>query len=312
MNGIILLNKPAGLSSNSAVNLVKKFIGAKKAGHLGTLDVLGEGVLPVTLGKATRLFDFFLTKTKTYRAVFIFGFETETLDSEGKILKHNNSGIPREKIEQILNKYVGEMYQRPPLYSALKVNGKNAYELARSGKEVELKERKIEIYEIKLLDNISDKTKKQLKDRFFKFHNENEISNLDNLFENNVYEFEITCSAGTYIRSLCRDIAEEMSTYGTMLSIIRTKCGNFSLDECFTIEQIKNGQYNLLSTFDVIDLPVVEISKEDGKKILDGKIVSIFPIQQTKFKLVCDKCFLGIANNFCEGKIKIDTFLKEE
>ena len=314
MNGIILLNKPANLSSNSAVNLVKKFVGAKKAGHLGTLDVLGEGVLPVTLGKATRLFDFYLSKTKTYRAVFAFGFETETLDSEGKVLKFKKTEIKKEAIEDVLNEFIGKLQQLPPKFSALKVNGKTAYEIARSGKDVELKPREIEIFDLKLLGSISEEKMKDLRNRFLEFHDENECCQIDfeNVLSSNTFEFEISCSAGTYIRSLCRDIANRLSTYGTMLSIIRTRCGNFFLNECFSIEEIKNGKYEILDTFDVIDLPKMEVTKEDGKKILDGKDVFVFPVQKTKFKLLCDGEFFGIANNFLEGKIKIETFLKEE
>lgn len=314
MDGIVVLNKPAGISSNTAANIVKKALGAKKAGHLGTLDVLGDGVLPVTLGKATRLFDFYLTKRKTYRAVFVFGFETETLDAEGKIVETRKSNVSKEQIESAIKNFIGEISQIPPQFSALKVNGKTAYELARNGENVSLKQREVEIFSFKLLSDVSQEKRDELKARFQSFHCQSEIDKLgiDYVFENQLFEFEIECSAGTYIRSLCRDLAHNTATCGTMLCITRTKCGKFELKNSFTLEQIKSGNYKLLKPFDVVDLPVLEISKEDGKAILDGKKVCILPIRKDKFKLICDNKFLGIANNFSGGKVKIETFLLEE
>lgn len=314
MDGIVVLNKPAGISSNTAANIVKKALGVKKAGHLGTLDVLGDGVLPVTLGKATRLFDFYLTKRKTYRAVFAFGFETKTLDAEGKIVETKKSNVSKEQIESAIKNFIGEISQLPPQFSALKVNGKTAYELARNGENVSLKQRKVEIFSFKLLGDVSQEKRDELKARFQSFHCQSEIDKLgiDYVFENQLFEFEIECSAGTYIRSLCRDLAHSTATCGTMLCITRTKCGKFELKNSFTLEQIKSGNYKLLKPFDVVDLPVLEISKEDGKAILDGKKVCILPIRKDKFKLICENKFLGIANNFSGGKVKIETFLLEE
>lgn len=313
MNGIILLNKPAELSSNTAVNIVKKSVGAKKAGHLGTLDVLGDGVLPITLGKATRLFDYYLNKTKTYRAVFAFGFETETLDAEGKILETKNLDVSKEEIENVLPSFLGKQKQLPPIFSALKISGKNAYEIARKGGEVNLKEREIEIFDYKLLEEVSIEKKEALKERFLKFHSleEFEKEEIENAFEKGLFEFEISCSSGTYIRSLARDLAKKLSTCGTMLCITRTRCGEFELKNTFSLEEIKSGKFEVVSTFDAIDLPVLNLSSEEEKNLLDGKTVKTNQKFETNFKVVSNGELIGIGNNFDGGKIKITTFLKE-
>lgn len=313
-SGIIILNKEIGISSNTAVNKVKFIVGAKKAGHLGTLDVLGEGVLPITLNKATRLFNYFLNKDKTYKAVFVFGFETSTLDCEGEITKSKYRKINREEIEKILHKFIGKIKQVPPQFSALKVNGKTAYKLARAGEKVDLKAREVEIYNLKILEDVNEKKKIKLKDRFLQFHDIDLTSNNDifKALESNMFEFEITCSSGTYIRSLCRDLAKELSIYSTMLCIVRTKCGGFTLEEAKSLDDIKNGDFKIIDADKVIDLPSVFIDKSAEKDILNGKQVKVLPIRENSFKLYSGDTFIGIANNKNEGKIKVETFLKDE
>lgn len=312
-SGIIILNKESGISSNTAVNKVKRLLKAKKAGHLGTLDVLGEGVLPVTLNKATRLFDYFLNKDKTYRAVFVFGFETSTLDCEGEITNIDYKLVNEFEIVKALEKFRGKINQLPPQYSALKVGGRTAYDLARKGEKVELKEREVEIYDFKLIKEIKDEEKNKLIDRFLKFHNVELLKNklISDSLKNNVFEFEITCSSGTYIRALCRDLAKELSSCGTMLSIVRTICGGFHIKDAFTLEDIKNDKFNVIDVAKVIDLPSIHIEKEKELDILNGKEVKIYPIQKNSFKLYCNGVFFGIANNKNSGIIKIETFLKD-
>lgn len=311
-SGIVILNKEAGISSNTAVNKVKRILKAKKAGHLGTLDVLGEGVLPVTLNKATRLFDYFLNKDKTYRAIFVFGFETSTLDCEGEITNIDYRLVSEFEIMNSLKKFKGKIKQVPPQYSALKVGGRTAYDLARKGEKVELKEREIEIYDFKLIKEIRLEEKNKLIDRFLKFHNDELLKNhlINDSFKNNVFEFEITCSSGTYIRALCRDLAKELSTCGTMLSIVRTKCGIFYIKDSFTLEDINNGKFKVIDVENTIDLPSINIEEDKGLDVLNGKEIKIFPIQKNSFKLYCNDVFFGIANNKNNGIIKIETFLK--
>lgn len=214
-NGIIVLNKPTGMSSSLAVQIVKRILKPNKIGHLGTLDPLGTGVLLLAVNKATKLFDEYLNKTKVYRAVFFLGKETDTLDSEGVVINSNDVEISLDQVKEISKSFVGEFDQLPPKYSAKKVNGKNAYELARKGEEFELRTRHVIIYSCDVLYQI----------------------------EKNTFMFEIKCSAGTYIRSICRDIAYKLSTYGTMLGIIRTICGDYSLDDSCTLEQIRENNF---------------------------------------------------------------------
>lgn len=312
-SGVIILNKKAQISSNSAVNKVKYLVGAKKAGHLGTLDVLGEGVLPITLNKATRLFDYFLKKDKTYKTVFVFGFETSTLDCEGEILKSKYIKTNRDEIKKHLNKFIGKIQQVPPQYSALKVRGKTAYERARAGEIVELKPREVEIYDFKLLEDVKDTEKNKLLERFFEYHDKKTLDKeILNSLKENMFEFEITCSSGTYIRSLCRDFGKELSTYGAMLSIIRTRCGVFMLEDAKSLEDIESGNFDVVDTDKVIDMSSVFISTEQEKDLLNGKQVSLLPIKEKSFKLYSKNSFLGIANNKKNGIIKIETFLKDE
>lgn len=213
-NAIINLNKPTGMSSFFAVKKVARILGVKKAGHMGTLDPYGTGVLLVGVNKGTKLFDEYLNKTKTYLATFHFGYETNTLDSEGEIIKENDKNVTKEEILRVLPEFIGRQNQMPPNFSAKKINGKKACDLAREGKEVELKPKEIEIFNIELVDD----------------------------FGNNNFSFKIDCSSGTYIRSICRDLAYKLSTYGTMLSIIRTKCGSFMLENSCTLEDLQNGK----------------------------------------------------------------------
>ena len=220
----------------------------------------------------------------------------------------------QEEIELALKSFVGKITQLPPVYSALKINGKNAYEIARKGGEVELKTRPIEILDFKLLGKVSNEKKEELKDRFLNFHaaEELEMLEIESVFENNLFEFEITCSSGTYIRSLARDVAQKISTCGTMLCITRTRCGNFDIKNSFSLEEIKAGKFCLHSTFDVVNLPVLTLSKEEAKNLLDGKKLLKLPILESEFKVVCDGEFYGIGNNKNGGNVKISTFLKEE
>lgn len=217
-NVIINLNKPTGMSSSLAVQIVKRTLKPNKIGHLGTLDPLGTGVLLIAVNKATKKFDEYLTKIKTYRACFKFGVETDTFDSEGKVLNLDNKVVTLEQINSVLSDFIGEQEQMPPAYSAKKINGKKAYELARQGVEVKLKTKKITIFDIKVVSQL----------------------------EPNTFMFEIKCSAGTYIRSICRDIAYKLSTYGTMVSIIRTICGDFCLEDSCTLEDVKAGKISYL------------------------------------------------------------------
>ncbi len=245
MNGIILLNKERGVSSNKCANKVKYIVGANKAGHLGTLDVLGEGLLPITLDKGTKLFDYFLKKDKVYIATFKFGQTTETLDLEGKVIKSNDVIVTLDMINQVIPNFIGKINQYPPVFSAKKINGKKAYELSRQGKYVILKPKEIEIYSLICLGQL----------------------------ETNTFKFKIHCSSGTYIRSLCRDIAEKLNTYGVMLSIIRTRCGIFDLKDSFTLSEIKNGNFEIITLDKCFNFEKIYLSNEDKNKLLNGQIV---------------------------------------
>lgn len=312
-SGVLLLNKHAGISSNSLVNKVKYLVKAKKAGHLGTLDVLAEGVLPITLNKATRLFDYFLTKDKTYRAIFAFGIETSTFDCEGEITNLDYPLIDEDKIIKILDKFKGKIQQTPPQFSAIKINGKPAYKEARKGQVVELASREIQIFDLKLLEAVDQEKKKKLINRFFEYHNIDLLKDerIENALNKNVFEFEITCSSGTYIRALCRDIAKELSTCGTMLNIIRTRCGVFELKDTSSLEDVKNDKFKIIDVEKVIDLTSININEINAKDLLDGKKVKCFPIEKNSFKLYGNNEFLGIANNKNDGILKIEYFLKD-
>lgn len=267
INGIILINKERGVSSNSVVNKVKHLLKADKAGHLGTLDVLGEGLLPITLGKGTKLFDYFLNKDKVYRTIYKFGETTDTLDLEGVITNKNDVIVTTEMLENVIPRFIGKQNQMPPKYSAKKINGKTAYALAREGVDFELKPKEIEIYSIQLVKQISF----------------------------NEFEFEIHCSSGTYIRSLCRDIASELSTFGVMSYIQRTRCGEFDIKQSYTLQDIKNKNFQIISLDSVFNYPIVEFNENTGTKLLNGCEIDI-EFNNGKVKGFYNGEFIGICN----------------
>ena len=266
VNGIILLDKPKNISSNTAVNIVKHAVNAKKAGHLGTLDVLGHGLLPITLSKATKLFDYFLNKDKEYIASFKFGIETETFDLEGEIVKKDNKIITKEDVLKVIPLFIGKQNQMPPKYSAKKINGRKAYDIARRGEEVNLKPKEIEIYDLKLLKELNS----------------------------NEFLFQIHCSSGTYIRSLCRDMAIALSTCGVMSDIIRTRCGRLSLNDAFSLEDIKNGKYKILPCEDLFEFDSIYLTKEDSFKVLNGVNINI-KTGDGKYKVFDYSTFIGVG-----------------
>ena len=267
MNGVLLVNKPKGISSNKVVNIVKNALHAKKCGHLGTLDLEGEGLLPVTINQATKLFDYFLQKDKTYETVFEFGIETDTLDTSGEILKRAQPNFTDEDLQNAVNNMVGKYLQMPPQYSAKKIAGKNAYEYARKGEAVELKPKEVEITSFKILEKICDY----------------------------VYRFEISCSSGTYIRSVCRDLAYHLGTYGSMQCILRTRCGGFYLKDAFSIEDIKNGKYQIIPCHDLFDYDIIKLDKEEFFKISNGQILSK-KLPDGEYKVFFENEFLGLGS----------------
>lgn len=275
MSGIILLNKPRSLSSNTAVNIVKRAVGAKKAGHLGTLDVEAQGLLPVALDSSTKLFDIYLNKNKEYLTTFKFGEEHASYDLEGEIINKDDKIITKEEVLEALPSFIGKLNQIPPAYSAKKIGGKKAYELAREGKTPELKPKQIEIYEFSLQEQLGE----------------------------NLFRFKVSCSSGTYIRALCRDLAAKLSTYAVCYDITRTRCGDFSLEKAYSLEDVKAGKYEVISPDTLFGYEKVKVSSEDEARLLNGQIFS-FSLQDGKYRLYSNS-FLGIGE-VKDGKIKLE------
>ncbi len=210
--GVLLIDKPAGLSSNFVVTKVKKLTGAKKVGHTGTLDPFATGILIVLLGPYTRLAEYFLGFDKVYHAIIELGKTSNTYDIDGEILAIKPTyKIDLKQVKNVLNSFVGEIEQVPPIYSALKIRGKKAYELARKGKDVELPPRKVNIYNIEFIQ-----------------------------FANPYIEIRVHCSSGTYIRSLANDIGQKLGCGALLKSLRREKIKNFDILDALTIPELEN------------------------------------------------------------------------
>ena len=212
MDGILNINKPQEMTSFSVVACVKRICGERHAGHAGTLDPLATGVLPICLGQATRVIEFLFDETKTYRAQVELGITTDTYDSTGKVLRTADpSGVSREMIEKALVKFRGSILQTPPMYSAVKHQGKPLYKLARSGIEVERKSRPTQIHSLEIID-----------------------------WQPPVVTLDIVCGKGTYIRSLAFDLGEALGCGANMKSLIRLRVGPFNIEDALTLPQLED------------------------------------------------------------------------
>lgn len=243
MDGIIVINKEKGCTSHDIVYKVKKMFNTK-VGHTGTLDPNATGVLPILLGKGTKISKYLIEHDKEYEVVLQLGVKTTTADEEGEIIEEKEvlkESLEQLEIERILKSFIGKIEQMPPKYSAIKVNGRKLYEYARKGQEVEIKPREVEIYNIEIT-NIQ-KEKKQI-------------------------EFKVSCSKGTYIRTLCEDIAEKMRTVGYMKELKRTKVGNFNIKQAITLEQLQEKENIKIITIEEMFKDKEEIILEDSKIIL--------------------------------------------
>ena len=289
IKGFVNIIKPTGMTSSDVVCKIKKILHMKKVGHLGTLDPAASGVLPVAVGRATKFFDFFLSKDKKYTAVVKFGISTDTLDSFGNITKIDNGvNVDENQILSVIQSFIGKIEQYPPKFSALKVNGKKAYELARDGVEFELSPRKITIYDIKLRQKIND----------------------------NTFIFDVHCSAGTYIRTLFADIAEKIGTVAFVPVIIRTKSGAFEMKNAMTIEEFENSK-SVLNIEDIFsDFEIVEIGENLAKKVLNGVLLSVEElnnenVKSKPFLIKYNDEIVGLYENF-KGKIKPIAFVYDK
>ncbi len=279
MDGILVINKSKGLTSNDIVKKVKKILNTK-VGHTGTLDPNATGVLPLLLGNATKISKYLINHDKEYEAVIKLGAKTTTADVEGEIIEEkeeNKEKLKKENIEEVLKSFIGKQQQIPPIYSAIKVNGKKLYEYARQGKEVEIKARNIEIYDLKLLKIDS---------------------------KNDELTINVKCSKGTYIRSLCEDIAVKLETLGYMKELNRIQVGEFNIKDSVTIEEFKanieNKDYSNIIGIEKIfkEIPEITIKQREYEKYLNGVKIDTDNMDGI-YRIYLDNKFsgLGIVEN---------------
>lgn len=241
INGLLLVNKPKGITSRDVVDKVQKTLNTK-AGHTGTLDPIARGVLVVCLGTATKLTEMLTSTEKEYIAEITLGYETDTLDTEGTILKKTQEKITRENLNETLQKFITTYNQEVPKYSAVKVNGKKLYEYARKGEKVTLPKKEVTIFDLKLLD-----------------------------YSDDIVRIYAKVSKGTYIRSLIRDICHELNTLGTMSNLARISQGNFQIKDTYTLEDIERGNYQIIKLKELFDIPVVKVGEGIKQKIINGQ-----------------------------------------
>lgn len=270
MNGVIAINKEKGYTSRDIVNIVGKVYHTKKVGHTGTLDPMATGVLVVCVGKATKLVSLLTATEKEYVADVLLGVETDSLDTDGNVLREENVDCDRTRIDQVLKSMKKTYLQEVPKYSAVKVKGKKLYEYARSNQEVKLPKKEVTIYD---LERISDV-----------------------FYENGKIRFQIRCkvSKGTYIRSLIRDVAHELGTIGVMSGLCRTKQGEFELKDCVSLEQLKE-QPTIQSIAHVLSIyPQKVVDGKEEEMILNGRKLSNRYNEKTIVFLNKDHRVLGI------------------
>ncbi len=278
INGIIPMYKPKNWSSFDVVNIVKSLLHQRKVGHLGTLDPMATGVLLVTTGSATKLFDIMQQKTKTYTAIFKFGVLTDTLDAMGKIVETVDIIPTLKQIESVLPKFIGNISQIPPKYSAKSVNGKRAYELARNNIDFELKAKNVLINDIKIVN-----------------------------YSNGELTVNIKCGSGTYIRSIGRDIAQELNTVATMTSLIRTSIDSFKLEDCYNITDLneQNIKEKIIPLNSLLKYPEINADSNLIFRFLNGQTV-ITELKDGLYKLNennITKAIIEVVKNKAKMKI---------
>lgn len=281
MNGFINLYKPLGLTASDMVVRVRKKLSVSKVGHLGTLDPQAEGVLPLALGNATKLFELLTYKQKTYIANITFGTQTDTLDREGEINSTSTNIPDKNQVESVIKTFKGISQQIPPQFSALSVNGVRAYKLARAGIEVELSSRPIEIYSIRLINQIDELT----------------------------FQVEICCSGGTYIRSLVRDIAYRLDTVAYMSSLLRTASGIFKIEKCLTLDTLTAN--DIIPILDILqDYPKLIIEDKYYFQLINGIKFFIADNDETMKTVYCKNEFFGVGN-ISQNKLNLRYYLRE-
>lgn len=244
MNGVIVVNKPKGITSRDVVNKLVKVFGTKSIGHIGTLDPMATGVLVCLIGKYTKLGSIMVNHDKEYIATFKLNVLTDTLDIEGKVIDTADKKISLEDMQGAIEHFNGLTYmQEVPIYSAVKVNGKKLYDYARSKEDVILPKKEVTIYKLELV-SFGDEVKIKCK-----------------------------VSKGTYIRALIRDICAYLGTYGVMTDLVRTKLGDYDISDAYSLDDISNGKYKLYRLEDIFDLDVRYINDDNHKQIYNGNIV---------------------------------------
>lgn len=280
MNGIIVIDKPKDYTSRDIVNIVSKKLNTKKVGHTGTLDPLATGVLVLPIGRALKVSELLTSNTKEYIAEVILGYETDMLDITGTEIKRNIPNVTKEELLKVLKSYIGKYNQEVPLYSAVKVGGRKLYEYARSGTPVTPPSKEVEVYSLELISDL-----KHIK---------------------GAVEFTIRCevSKGTYIRSLIRDIAYSLNTYGTMKNLIRTRQGIFTLKDAYTLKDIEENNYKLLSIKECLpNIKTTVIEEPLLTKVKNGMVLDKF--FKENMSLLLDKEGKEIAIYIASGDNKV-------
>lgn len=263
MNGVIIINKPLGKTSHDCVSFVRRLFGIRRVGHTGTLDPEATGVLPICIGNATKACEMLTNEQKKYTAELVLGMTTDTLDADGEILTEQPVNVSQEQIRDTILSFIGEIEQIPPMYSAIKQDGKKLYELAREGKTVERKKRKITIYNIDIVDINMDIPSVRI---------------------------DVDCSKGTYIRTLCDDIGMALGCGAYMNKLIRTKSGQFDIKNSYTVNELieheknKNLETLLIPTDKLfLNYPKITVTTRQKGFIVNGV--------KTRYK--------GLAENEC-------------
>lgn len=285
MDGIVNVNKPLGITSHDVVYRLRKILNIKKIGHTGTLDPEASGVLPMCVGKGTKMAEYLTAADKQYMARLQLGAFTDTQDASGEVLQSFDVCVTEEKIYNTVRKFIGEITQIPPMYSAIKIDGKKLYELAREGKTVEREPRKITISNI-------------------------EIKRID--LKNNTVDMLVDCSKGTYIRTLCNDIGAELGCGGHMSALNRTKSGRFEIQSAYTLEQIeemaKNEDFSFMTPVGEA-LPEYErivLADRNANRVRNGIKITVGGLQEGKIYRVFDEKndFLALAQQN-DGRFEI-------